>query len=204
MGTTDISMENNPFEHILYEFEMYLMSFYFDSPNNNYIKDLIVESRNVHMRNLAYFFSAKETNRSNTIHYYSYIERKLDDEISRKAEMDDVHDATSCMTCHIQEGRKGIDAKQKSYNIALKYHKRFVNLIKEFLESPVKQEHMNDWINPNIQNRVQNLLKAIAKIDPLACLISESNPNELHDKGYKSSTATTSSLETIFVEGLGK
>ena len=55
MASAEKVIETNPFDHILYEFSMYLQASALIS-TEQFINNLLVDSRVVHMRNLAYFF----------------------------------------------------------------------------------------------------------------------------------------------------
>ena len=51
--------EENPFDHILYEFSTYLQAFLIRC-DSQLITNFQVDSRLVHLRNLAYFFDKKK------------------------------------------------------------------------------------------------------------------------------------------------
>lgn len=102
-NNSEAPIETNPFDHILYEFSMYLQASLLIS-NNQFINNLLVDSRMVHMRNLAYFFCEKKNNGKSFLHYSTYIENDLSDEIDDDL-FDDIQRITSNSTCHLLRGR---------------------------------------------------------------------------------------------------
>ena len=51
-------IEENPFNHVLYEFSMYISTMFLDT-NDQMRINLQIDSHLVHLRNLAYFFDKK-------------------------------------------------------------------------------------------------------------------------------------------------
>ena len=98
-----MAIENNPFVHILYEFSMYLQATICCS-DEQFINNLLIDSRMVHLRNIIYFFSPKYENNHRYMHYARFITTRLPREVDHSL-LKDTERICSNATCHLQNGR---------------------------------------------------------------------------------------------------
>ena len=86
-----MAIEENPFDHILYEFSMYLLSYPIDT-GISALNNLKVDSHLVHLRNLAYFFDKKK---NCDIHASNYVNDPASIVIETKL-LKDIYYRTNC------------------------------------------------------------------------------------------------------------
>ena len=58
-----LKIKSNPFDHLLYEFEMYLSTYEFVNQTTDIsitVKNALIESHGIHLRNLLEFFNCQE------------------------------------------------------------------------------------------------------------------------------------------------
>ena len=151
--------EKNPFEHILYEVEMYLLTYKLSisttDPLFQFKTNFLVDSRAIHLRNLAYFFNEKKSHKC--WHISDYISdinniKLLDDALFKK-----VNRYTSQATGHLTDARLSETYKTdtaKCYQTAFPHVVEAINSFFTALEKNVKPEYKNDWEDPEIQKLV--------------------------------------------------
>lgn len=140
------AIETNPFDHIIYEFSMYLQASVLQS-SDQFVNNLLVESRMVHMRNLAYFFCSEKEKGKSYLHYTTYISEIIPDEIDHEVFID-IQRITSNSTCHLLKGRFSETFKQETSLFEQSVFPKFVRLIKRFLDSAnrgVRIEYIDQW-----------------------------------------------------------
>ena len=160
-------IETNPFDHILYEFSMYLHTYVFNS-TEQLITNLLIDSRMVHMRNLAYFFCSDNDKRKGYIHYTNYIKGRLSNEIDH-ALFSTIQRITSNSTCHLLKGRLGGTFKQETAQFDKMVFPKLVLLIKEFVTSvsseAIREEYRDQWENEQIQANAACVKGLITRIE---------------------------------------
>ena len=155
-----MSTANNPFEHILYEIEMYLATYKF-APNANdplalFANNFIADSRAIHLRNLVVFFYQKKTGKY--WHAGDYVcNASAINFLTDATLFKDIKDYASRATAHLLDER--LDVAYKSNTIACyqKVHPIIINAIKSFLtalDNDVKPEYKTDWEDTDIQKNV--------------------------------------------------
>ncbi len=161
-------IEENIFDHVLYEFEMFLFAFYGTLPASQYYVNLIVEGRMVHLRNLAYFFLSKENKKSKRfMKYKDFFNITLDDEIDSDL-FDNIERITSNSTLHMLRGRIKPDFKQETSEETVKIAPRMLVLIKEFIDKAdgsLRKEYISQWNEKRIRERVQVIRSIIKTIE---------------------------------------
>ena len=149
----------NPFEHILYEIEMYLTSYRIvplDGPLIAFMNNFIVDSRAIHLRNLAVFFYKEK--RGENWHVGDYINSISIAVITDEALFRDIRDYTSRATGHLLDYRLKETYKEETTQCFTKAFPIIVNAINSFLDvmnDEVKPKYKSDWEDPHIQNLVE-------------------------------------------------
>lgn len=150
-----MSIENNRFEHVFYEIQMYLASY--DSYTENiaqkqYLINLLLDSRAIHLRNLAYFFKKEKLGE-----YWNVCDfvcdtnsiNLIDDSL-----FNDIKTFTSRATCHLLDYRLDESYKQntsKCLNITFPVMINAINSFLNELEVGIKPELANEFNDPTIQ-----------------------------------------------------
>lgn len=155
-----MSRAKNPFEHILYEVEMYLATYKF-APNANdplatFANNFIVDSRAIHLRNLAVFFYQKKT--GNYWHASDYVCNSSTISFLTDATLFmELKDYSSRATAHLLDQRLDVAYKSRTIACYQKVHPIIINAIKSFLtalDNDVKPEYKTDWEDTEIQDIV--------------------------------------------------
>ena len=157
-----MAIEENPFNHILYEFSMYLQASTLRS-DDQFITNLLVDSRMVHMRNLAYFFSSVDDRNKNYLHCSMYIISGIPQGIDRSL-FSEVQRITSNSTCHLLKGRLKESFKHEASLFEQRVFPAFVSLIKCFILEMDKEpcsEYASAWADKQIQDSVNGVLELI-------------------------------------------
>ena len=165
MDTNNEIIETNPFEHILYEFSMYLHASVIQS-SNQFETNLLVDSCMVHMRNLAYFFYS-ESKGKKYFHYFDYIAKKLPSEISHDL-FGEIQHIASNSTCHLLKGRLDKAFKDETASLERLVFPIMTSLIKNFIieaKDNVRPEYLLQWQNKKIQKNVRGLEQLISEIE---------------------------------------
>lgn len=152
-------IEENPFDHILYEFSMYLQD-YLLRCDEQYITNLLVDSRLVHLRNLAYFFDKKK---NCDIHASVYVKHPESCLVESK-QLSEIYHITNCAACHMSFERLKPDFKQKTLDYENRALRTLVPLIKNYLSlltTDLKSEFLGFWKDERIQQNLTNILKLI-------------------------------------------
>lgn len=155
-------IEENPFDHILYEFSMYLKASLMRC-SDQFIINLMVDSRLVHMRNLAYFFCEQSQRDKKYLHYSMYISGKKVREVDQ-ALFKEVQKITSNATCHLLKGRLNDSFKQETLLFEQRVFPIFVSMIKDFileLDRNINPTFKSNWENEIIQVRAKELKQLI-------------------------------------------
>lgn len=111
MAKKDILGKENVFNHVFYEFQMYLFTYYFIYPNC-LIKNITIESHLTHLRNVAAFFDDRNKNRSGYVVYSDYI-NSADLGIDKQT-ADNVQRYVSQSVSHITKDRHESDLTSKT------------------------------------------------------------------------------------------
>lgn len=155
-----MAIEENHFDHILYEFYMYLKACT-TLGVDQFETNLRVDSREIHLRNLIYFFN--ETKQGKCMHYRTYIQNRLPGEIDRKT-FNLVQNVTCNGTCHMQEGRLNPEAKKNALKVETDIFPRMCELIIKFIREMYRScvpDYMEQWSANSIQFRTVEILELI-------------------------------------------
>lgn len=161
-----MAIEENPFDHILYEFSMYLQTSMFRS-NDQFITNLMVDSRMVHMRNLAYFFSSDKDRNKSYLHYAMFVSKGVLQEIEHDL-FAEIQRVTSNATCHLLKGRMKESFKQETIVFEQSVFPILVAKIKRFLmelNTNVLADYTSQWAEKQIQNNAAGILDLIRKYE---------------------------------------
>ena len=149
-------MDKNPFSHILYEMEMYLRACFqliYHVFYNQYEINLAVDSRAIHIRNLACFFCTTKSNSYWNVN--DYVNDSTSISQFSKADYDTIKEYASRATSHLLDYRLEEDYKKKTtecfdmaYPVVLKSIKEFLSA----LDTEVITDYQNDWKEERIQN----------------------------------------------------
>lgn len=157
-----MAIEENPFDHILYEFSMYLQATC-SSCDDQFITNLIVDSRLVHLRNLAYFFDKKKHCDIHATVYVKHPERCLiEPEL-----LGDIYKKTNCAACHMSFERLKPDFKRNTLLCEKQAFEMLTPLIKEYLhllDTDLKPEFISFWNDSRIQTEVKAIKQRIGVI----------------------------------------
>lgn len=157
-----MTIEENPFDHILYEFLMYLQASILQS-NDQFITNLLVDSRLVHLRNLAYFFDKKK---HCDIHASVYVLHPESCLIESNL-LSDIYHKTNCAACHMSFERQKIDFKQQTLNCEIQAFKMLVSAIQDYLtllDTDVKPEFFAFWKDETIQAEALEIRQKVGTI----------------------------------------
>lgn len=167
MAAAEKVIETNPFDHILYEFSMYLQASAFIS-TEQFINNLLVDSRMVHMRNLAYFFCSDNDKGKGYLHYTDYIKDRLPDEVDHVL-FGKIQRITSNSTCHLLKGRFSETFKQETAQFEQMVFPKLLLLIKEFVSAAssesIRGECRNQWENEQIQVNAAYVMDLVTRIE---------------------------------------
>ena len=161
-GLAIMAIEENPFNHILYEFNMYLQPWLFPY-NDQFILNLLIDSRMVHLRNLAYFFDDKK---DCDIHASVYVKHPQSCLIEHK-QLKGIYHVTNCSACHMSFERLKPSFKQKTTECAIQALAIMSTLIKNYfdlLETDLKPEYATLWKDGRIQVEANNTRKLLANL----------------------------------------
>ncbi len=149
-GVCKVAIEENPFDHILYEFSMYLHASLIHC-NVQLVTNVLVDSRLVHLRNLAYFFDKKK---NCDIHASVYVESPESCLVESK-DLGDIYHITNCAACHMSFERLKPDFKQKTLDCEKYAFKEMVPLMDRYLDlldTSIKPEYSDLWKDKMIQS----------------------------------------------------
>lgn len=183
-----MTIEENPFEHILYEFSMYLQASIIRC-NVQFVTNSLEDSRMVHLRNLAYFFCSKRDNMKNYFHYSDFIDERIENEVEHDL-YNKIQNVTSNSTCHLLKGRLNKSLKSDTMQFEQDVLPIFVNLIKNYIQrlnENVKDGFLKEWNSDEIQKRSSEIMKTIQEYES-----AKKNTN-VFDMSNTVGTATTSS-----------
>lgn len=183
-----MSIVSNPFDHILYEIEMYLYSYrpgLFSMPSQLMI-NLIHDSRAIYLRNLACFFSKSRksgcwwaddyVNDSSNIQF-------LEDSLSQR-----INNYMSRATGHLLNYRLEENYKEdtnKCFQDAYPYIVKAILSFFDGMDNNAKKEFYDYWKNKDICNRVEKVKSFIKSLD--------------NDKTYVYEIATTCSCDPVVI-----
>ena len=160
-------IETNPFNHILYEFSMYLRASILVS-SEQFINNLLVDSRIVHLRNIAYFFCSERDKGKSYLHYTTYITEVFPEAIAHEL-FTEIQRITSNSNCHLQKGRFSETFKEETARFEKTVFPRNLFLIKKFLASAssdhIRDEYKDYWGNEQIQENAKFITELIAEIE---------------------------------------
>jgi len=162
-----MSIVTNPFDHILYEIEMYLYTYQLIQHNmpSQPSVNLILDSRAIYLRNLAYFFH-KEKKRG-CWSAFDYVNDPsiltfLDDTLFQQ-----VNDNMSRATGHLLDYRLEESYKENTKKCFKDAYPSIIDAIKSFFDAMdhnAKIDYQDYWNNIDICNRVKkikNLIKSL-------------------------------------------
>ena len=154
-----MAIEENPFDHILYEFSTYLQAFLVRC-ESQLITNFQVDSRLVHLRNLAYFFDKKK---NCDIHASVYVEHPESCLVESK-HFSDIYHITNCAACHMSLERLKPDFKKKTLDCENQAFRELVPLIRQYLyllDTDLKAEYTTLWDDETIQRHSSELINLI-------------------------------------------
>ena len=153
---------NNPFDHIMYEFSMYLETSTMLS-NDPFMTNLLIDSKTVHLRNLAYFFDSKP---DCAIHAANYVNKSDNLLIDHKA-LSKIYMYTNNAACHMSKERLKSTYKTEcaanhrdAFSLMCPYILKYVNA----LENDVRTEYKGFWEDKEIQALAQSIKSRIRGI----------------------------------------
>lgn len=158
-----MAIEENPFDHILYEFSTYLQAFLIRC-DSQLITNFQVDSRLVHLRNLAYFFDKKK---NCDIHASVYVEHPESCLIETK-NLSNIYHITNCAACHMSFERLKPDFKQRSLDCENQAFSEMVPRIRQYLfllDTDLKQEYEAFWNDARIQAIVKEIKQRVGTKD---------------------------------------
>lgn len=151
----------NPFNHILYEIQMYLVTYKINvlqnHPLRNIEKNLILDGRAIHLRNLVIFFYKEKSGKNWHVDDYvnnSIANRCFTDETLFK----DIKNYASRATGHLLDQRLKETYKDETGKCYQKAYPVIVQSIKQFftaMENDVKNEYKINWEDKDIQGIVR-------------------------------------------------
>ena len=156
-------IEENPFEHILYEFSTYLQAFLLRC-DSQLITNLQVDSRLIHLRNLAYFFDKKK---NCDIHASVYVEHPESCLVESK-HLRDIFHFTNCAACHMSFERLKPDFKQRTLDCENHAFLELIPLIRQYLfllETDIKPEYKAFWEDARIQAEAETIRQKVGNKD---------------------------------------
>lgn len=127
-----MAIEENPFDHVLYEFKMYLLTAQAQS-DIPFLRNLLVDSRMVHTRNLAYFFGPTQQSKK-YLHYSVFTSMPVMPGVD-KGLFDEIQRVTSNSTCHLLKGRISSTFKQDALTLENQWFPILSASIRSFIES---------------------------------------------------------------------
>ena len=166
-------MENNPFEHIFYEFDMYLNtintlemnSLHRDDGNNKFCINLLLESQMLHLRNISEFFASsnKASKKRKDLYVSDYLINShgffIDDKLFKN-----IKRYTSSSACHLSRDRKRLDQKEKTCEMEQKALPVIMSLIEKFINvtvDQIKPDYKELWEDSFIQDYLQYIKKLL-------------------------------------------
>ena len=158
-----MAIEENPFDHILYEFSTYLQAFLIRC-DSQLITNFQVDSRLVHLRNLAYFFDKKK---NCDIHASVYVEHPESCLVETK-NFSNVYHITNCAACHMSFERLKPDFKQRTLDCENQAFRELVPLIREYLyllDTDLKPEYEAFWNDARIQALAKEIKQRVGTKD---------------------------------------
>lgn len=152
-------IEENPFNHILYEFSMYLQAYLLQC-DSQLITNFQVDSRLVHLRNLAYFFDKKKNCDLHASVYVVHPESCLID----TKQLSNIYHFTNCAACHMSFERLKPDFKQRTLDCENQALKELVPVIRQYLyllDTDLKPEYKDFWNNERIQAEAESIKQKV-------------------------------------------
>lgn len=166
--------KSNIFDHIFYEFEMYIRTYQYlmyvvkcplKSHDNQFWINVLHESHATHLRNLIHFFSGKDSINANTV-----LRENAKLGISRADEKCKTIDKA---ISHLTEERIVSDKNEKNLNTAMSklvadMWPEICNSINKYLrllseKIKMKTEYISCFEEPKIQERYSNLKEIVSK-----------------------------------------
>ncbi len=155
--TLIVDSVTNPFEHILYEIEMYLFSYIIrvsiDKPEDQLLSNMVVDSRAIHLRNLSFFFYKKKIGQY--WHVSDYMDSCSFPFLDDKELFEEIKDYSSRATCHLLDQRLEGTFKKETAECYQNAFPIILGAIKFFLseiDRKVNSESKEYWESPFIQN----------------------------------------------------
>ncbi len=151
-----MSNVKNPFEHILYEIEMYLITYsdsLFVRIGDQFSVNMVLDSRAIHLRNLAYLFQQNKQGQ----YWYAgdYIKDVKAVHLLEPDLFKTIKEYTSRATCHLLDYRLEADYKKETaqcYTDAFPEIKKAIITFFDALNSDIKDEYINFWEEKYIQS----------------------------------------------------
>ena len=166
-----MEIEENRFDHVLYEIKMYFFSYVY-RPHSQFEVNLKVECRAIHLRNLVCFFKWKR-HRNGYWHVSDFVSETERIRLIENAELfNEVWDRASVATGHLVEDYRLTHAYKVE---TLEWYERafpaIVEAVSDFLnemDEIVVPERKADWEDDRIKNRVVEIRKLMEVAgDPL-------------------------------------
>ena len=155
-------IEENSFNHVLYEFSMYISTMFLDT-NDQMRINLQIDSHLVHLQNLAYFFDKKKNCDIYASEYVTHSEESL----VETEKLSDIYRITNCAACHMSKERLKPDFKEKTREVE---KQAFALLIPQMIKyiaklyRDIKPQYDEYWKDKRIQGTAQQIINQIAQI----------------------------------------
>lgn len=157
-----MAIEKNHFDHILYEFEMYLHASLIRC-NVQFVTNLLIDSRMVHLRNIAYFFCSEQDRKKKYLHYSMFTQGQIPLEINHEL-YTRIQDVASNSTCHLMKGRLKKTFKDETKRFEQEVFPIVVSKIKRFileLDNSIRSDYAPAWADKQIRLRSKEIIKTI-------------------------------------------
>ena len=151
-------IEKNPFDHILYEMEMYVRTYRF-TVGDQFFTNLMKANHSVHLRNLTYFFSKGRKDENNWRYWEFMADRNLVQSLSGN-QFKKFKQYRSGAVDHLNGNKMSDDYKQETEECEDEAFPVIVGRIIEFLDAMdagAAEGREEDWGDPRIQDRAKYL-----------------------------------------------
>lgn len=156
----------NMFEHIIYEFYIYLASYEHISSYDIDIKNIAFECHVIHLRNLSYFFGEKK--KHNCWHVSEVFTSTDSFPVLSVNFAKEINKYASWMTGHMEDNRLREHYKNSASAVFCKAFPEIKSAIEMFIstaDASVRPELYSDWRDPDIQDQARHVLHLLSSID---------------------------------------
>lgn len=153
-------IEENPFNHILYEFMMYLITFPI-SVEDQYSVNMKIDSHLIHLRNLAYFFDKKQ---ECDIKASIYV-NNADSCLIESKKLGEIYHITNSAACHMSKERlkssfksRTMACEKTALGVMIPVMDRYLML----LDTDINPQYADLWRDERIQGVAYSLRQTLA------------------------------------------